>query len=77
MISYCLETGELILKTPVLRFSTGFRHDSISAPLPACALSGPAKFCPLLRAWVPRSTADPAPADVSAAYDQSPWLWWG
>ena len=76
-MSYCLETGTLVVKTPVLRFSSGFRHVGTSAPLPPCALDGPAKFCPLRREWIARSEADPSPAAVKQQYDHAPWPWWG
>eukprot|EP00966_Prymnesium_polylepis_P329435 7385131-Prymnesium_polylepis.1 len=72
-----LETGALTLKTPVLKFSEGFRHDSVSAKLPACTIEGPAKLCPRTRTWIPRTTPDPTPAVVEAQYARPIWPWWG
>eukprot|EP00966_Prymnesium_polylepis_P008703 200664-Prymnesium_polylepis.1 len=67
----------LTVKTPVSKWSKGFRHDATSAPLPPCNVDGPAKLCPKTRTWIPRATADPTPAAVEAMYDRAPWVWWG
>ena len=76
-ISYSLETGELILKTPVLKFDAAFKHDKCSAPLPPCRIQGPAKFSPIGLKWVPRTTPDPTPAALVALYARGPNALWG
>ena len=76
-ISFSLETNVLTVRTPVCKWSKGFRHVATSAALPTCTLEGPAKLCPKTRTWVPRTHSDHTPAAVAAQYDRSPWQWWG
>ena len=76
-MSLSLETTVLTVRTPVQKWSKGFRHCNTSAALPPCTLDGPAKLDPATRTWVARSTPDPTHAQVSALYDHGPWAWWG
>ena len=73
------QKASLRVRVSLARFNASkrVRGASVGAPTAAQVDSGqPMKFSLLERKWVPRETKAPTPAQLLAAYGQSPFAHW-